>query len=88
LRTRAAGVVSAGALELLLSDADGVTTAQLAERASGDRDRVLVLLRELERSGRIRRSGQRRSTRWHLITDDERIERRAAELAARSRRAD
>jgi hypothetical protein len=46
---------------------------------------VLVLLRELEAAGRVRRSGQRRGTRWHAITDEERIAERAAELAALSK---
>jgi DNA-binding IclR family transcriptional regulator len=74
--------VAAGKLELLLSKADGVTTSELAEQANGDRDQVLVLLRELEAAGRVRRSGQRRGTRWHAITDEDRIQQRAAELAA------
>lgn len=71
---------------MLLSENGGLTTSVLAERTNGDRDQVLTLLRELEAAGRIRRSGQRRSTRWHAITDDDRIRERAAELAARSRR--
>jgi hypothetical protein len=83
---RSAKVVPAGKLELLLSECDGLTTASLAERANGRRDQVLTLLRELEAAGRVRRSGQRRATRWHVITDDERIEQRAAELAASRKR--
>ena len=80
-------VVPAGKLELLLSDTDGLTTSALAERADGDRDQVLMLLRELEAAGRVRRTGQRRATRWHAISDEERIQQRAAELAAQSRSA-
>jgi len=79
--------VPAGRLELLLSENGGLTTSVLAERANGNRDQVLTLLRELEAAGRVRRTGQRRSTRWHAITDEDRIRQRAAELAARSRRA-
>jgi hypothetical protein len=86
-RSAAADVVPAGKLELLLADTDGLTTTVLAERANGGRDQVLTLLRELEAAGRVRRTGVRRSTRWHLVTDDDRIARRAAELAARSRAA-
>jgi hypothetical protein len=82
---RSVEVVAAGKLELLLSRADGVTTSELAEQANGDRDQVLVLLRELEAAGRVRRSGQRRSTRWHAITDEERMQQRAAELTALSK---
>jgi hypothetical protein len=79
-------IVPAGKLESLLSENGGLTTSVLTERTNGDRDQVLTLLRELEAAGRIRRSGQRRSTRWHAITDEDRIRERAAELATRSRR--
>ena len=71
---------------MLLSENGGLTTSVLAERTNGDRDQVLNLLRELEAAGRIRRSGQRRSTRWHAVTDEDRIRERAADLAARSKR--
>ena len=84
--TRTAEVVPAGRLESLLSENGGLTTSVLAERTNGNRDQVLTLLRELEAEGRIRRSGQRRSVRWHAITDEDRIRERAAELAARSGR--
>jgi predicted Rossmann fold nucleotide-binding protein DprA/Smf involved in DNA uptake len=83
---RKAEVVPAGRLEALLSENGGLTTSVLAEQTNGDRDQVLTLLRELETAGRVRRTGQRRSTRWHAITDEDRIRQRAAELAARSRR--
>jgi hypothetical protein len=79
-------VIPAGRLELLLSENGGLTTSVLAERTNGDRDQVLTVLRELEAAGRVRRSGQRRSTRWHAITDEDRIQARAAELAGRRRR--
>ena len=85
-RTRSGGaseIVPAGRLELLLSENGGLTTSVLAERTNGNRDQVLTLLRELEAAGRVRRTGQRRSTRWHAITDEDRIRDRAAELAAR-----
>jgi len=85
--SRSGDVVPSGRLELLLSENGGMTTTALAERTNGDRDQVLILLRELEAAGKIRRSGQRRGTRWHAITDDDRIRERAAELAGRRRRA-
>jgi DNA-binding IclR family transcriptional regulator len=84
---RSVDVVAAGRLEVLLSEHDGMTTSALAERANANRDQILTALRELEAAGRVRRSGQRRSTRWHAITDEERIQKRAAELAARSKTA-
>jgi cell division septum initiation protein DivIVA len=83
---RAAEVVPAGRLERLLSENGGLTTSALAEQTNGDRDQILTLLRELERAGRIRRTGQRRATRWHAITDEDRIRERAAELERRRRR--
>jgi hypothetical protein len=43
---------------------------------------VLLLLRELEQARRVRRTGQRRATRWHAITDEDRIRERAAEVAS------
>jgi hypothetical protein len=77
-------VVAAGKLERLLSEDDGLTTTALARQANADRGHVLTVLRELEGTGRVRRSGQRRGTRWHAITDEDRIQERAAELSARS----
>lgn len=79
-------VVPAGRLEVLLSENGGLTTSVLAERTNGNRDQVLTLLRELEAAGRVRRTGQRRSTRWHAITDEDRIRERAAELEGRRKR--
>lgn len=37
-------------------------------------------LRELERAGRVTRSGARRTSRWRVISDEERIAARVAEL--------
>jgi hypothetical protein len=78
--------LTAETAEHLLTEQDGLTTTAIAEQAGADRDQVLVLLRELERAQRVRRTGQRRATRWHAITDEDRIRERAAELASRSRR--
>ncbi|MGA2925750.1 MAG: hypothetical protein ABSG43_07105 [Solirubrobacteraceae bacterium] len=84
---RPAEVVPAAKLELLLCDSAGLTSAALAQRANANRDQVLALLRDMEKTGRVRRSGQRRGTRWHAISDDERVAQRAAELASRTRTA-
>jgi hypothetical protein len=84
---RPAGVVSAGKLQRLLAEHSGVTSTELADLANGRRDQVLTLLRELEAAGRARRTGQRRGTRWHAITDEDRINARAAELEKQSKRA-
>jgi hypothetical protein len=77
-------LLTAEAAEQLLANSDGLTTAALAEQAHADRDHVLLLMRELEQARRVRRTGQRRATRWHAITDEDRIRERAAELATRS----
>jgi hypothetical protein len=83
---RAVNAVTARTLELLLTGTSGLATSELAHRANGDHEQVLVLLRELEIGGRVRRTGERRGTRWHAITDEDRVSQRAAELIARSTR--
>jgi len=76
----------AGEVERILGEsADGLSTSAIAEQGGADSSQVLTLLRELESAGQVRRSGQRRGTRWHLITDEDRIAQRAAELASRSK---
>jgi tRNA(Ser,Leu) C12 N-acetylase TAN1 len=70
----------------MLAEGAGLTTAALAKQAGADRDQALTLLRDLEAARRVVRAGERRSTRWYAITDEDRIEERAAELASRSRR--
>jgi hypothetical protein len=47
---------------------------------------VLALLKEQESAGQVRRTGTRAATRWDVITDEDRIAARAAELESRSRR--
>lgn len=77
--------LTAEQLQLILAgSADGLSTAAIAEQGNADPTQVLTLLRKLETTGRVRRSGARRGTRWHQITDEDRIADRAAELAARS----
>jgi hypothetical protein len=86
--SRPAKAVPAETVERLLADGDGLSTAALATQANGDPAYVLRRLRELEAAGRVRRTGERRGTRWHVITDEDRIQKRAAELASRSRRSE
>ena len=86
-RRRSRDVVGTARLEELLTEHSGVTSTTLAELANGGRDQVLGVLRELEAAGRARRTGQRRGTRWHAITDEDRISARAAELEMQSKRA-
>lgn len=71
----------AGKLEAMLgAEADGLSAAAIAARSNADRAQVLDLLRELERAGAVRRTGSGRATVWQLITDEERIAARVAEL--------
>lgn len=73
-------VVPQGKLSKLLAASDGLSTAQLAKQANAAQDQVLALLKEMEAAGQARRTGSRRATRWHVITDEEKIAARAAEL--------
>jgi hypothetical protein len=85
LRPRRAAAVALN-LQELLAEHDGLTTTAIAEQAGLRRDQTLALLKELEDRSEVRRSGQRRGVRWHAITDEDRIQARAAELAARRKR--
>ena len=82
---RSTQVMLAGQLEPILGESsDGLSTSAIAEQGNADPAQVLTLLRELEKSGQVRRTGERRRTRWHLVTDEDRIAERAADLAIRS----
>ena len=84
-RPRRGGVpVRTETLERLLADTSaGLSANAIAERAGARYNPTLKLLRELEAAGLVRRSGSRRSTVWRLVTDEERIAERAAELERR-----
>ncbi len=85
-RSGAAARLDAGTLEQVLADTPaGLSAGALAERVGAGYARVLALLRQLETAGQVRRTGTRRSTLWHLVTDEERITQRAAELENRAR---
>jgi hypothetical protein len=61
----------AARLQALLGDHDGLTTTAIADHTGANRIRILAVLRRLETDGQIRRTGVRRSTRWHTITDED-----------------
>jgi hypothetical protein len=83
---RATVALEPHALERLLADTTaGLSAGAVAERAGAGYNPTLKLLRELEAAGQVRREGVRRSTRWRLITDEERIAVRAAELEGQTR---
>jgi hypothetical protein len=78
-------VLLAGRLEAMLRDAeDGLNAVAIAKFANARDRQVRDLLRELEVAGQVRRTGAGRASRWKLVTDDERIAERAAELEAHS----
>jgi hypothetical protein len=79
-------VVPTGKLTALLDGSAGMSTSELAKASAGRPAQILALLRELEKADQVRRTGQRRGTRWHLITDEDRVAARAAEIAAQSKR--
>jgi hypothetical protein len=77
-------VVPVGKLLDLLKGSEGLTTRQLAKQTRGDSSAILALLKEQEAEENVRRSGNRASTRWHLVTDEDKVAARAAEVAAQS----
>ena len=74
-------VLLAGKLEAMLGEAqDGLSAITISKRANAGYKQVRDLLRELEASGQVRRTGTRRTSVWKLITEEEQIAERAAEL--------
>ena len=49
-----------------LVTSDGVPASQIRQETGGSADAVLRVLKQLESDGAIKRSGARRSTKWHL----------------------
>ena len=76
-------VIPAGKLIDVLRGAESTSTAELVRATGGDSQQLLTLLKELEGDGQLTREGNRRSTRWRLITDADRIAARVADLSAR-----
>jgi predicted ArsR family transcriptional regulator len=85
-RKKTVQVLLAGKLETMLREADGLNVAAIAKQANARGTQVRDLLRDLEAAGQVRRSGVGRGSRWRLVTDEERIAERAAELEALSSR--
>ena len=73
--------LSTDQLERLLADArSGLSAGTIAEQTGSSYSRVLAQLRTGEAAGKVRRTGRRRSTLWSLITDEDQVAARAAEL--------
>ncbi|MFL5864939.1 MAG: hypothetical protein ACJ780_29955 [Solirubrobacteraceae bacterium] len=84
-RSNSGSVLRADGVEAVLRETpDGLSATAIAQRTNARHAHVRDLLRELERKSQVRRTGVGRGTRWRIITDEERIAERAAELAQMS----
>jgi hypothetical protein len=86
-RSRKPAPVTAPELYELLAANDGMTTGELARRAGTAPSGVLSTLKEMEAAGKVKRSGKRRGTRWHVANPMDRpdyVEQRTAELERRA----
>jgi hypothetical protein len=45
---------------------DGIPASEVREQTGGSAEAVLRVLKQLESDGAVKRSGARRSTKWHL----------------------
>jgi hypothetical protein len=75
-------------LEELLGEApDGLSAVTLAKRAGVSFARVSAVLQRMARDGRAQASGTRRTSLWRLISEEQLIAQRAAELERLSARS-
>jgi hypothetical protein len=77
-------VVPLGTLIKWVDDHPGETTTAIAKPTGGGQAAILALLKESETAGDVRREGQRRATRWFVISDDDRVAARSAEHEGQS----
>ncbi len=49
---------------------EGVPAREIRAQVSGSDNQVLKVLKDLESEGKIKRTGQRRATRWHRVSDN------------------
>ena len=47
---------------------EGVPARDIRSKVNGSDNQVLKVLKDLESEGKIKRTGQRRATKWHLVT--------------------
>ena len=68
-------------IEALLGEStDGISAVALSKRAGMGYARVLHRLHELESAGTVLSTGTKRTSLWRLVTDEDRIAKRVAEL--------
>jgi predicted HTH transcriptional regulator len=70
-----------------LVTAEGVPAREIRSQVNGSDNQVLKVLKDLESEGKVKRTGQRRATKWHLVTDNGRSATRAARPTRRTRQA-
>jgi hypothetical protein len=79
-RRRSRGLAPGQIEDLLRESPDGLSATALVKQTEGSAAKVRDRLRELERSGEARQSGSGRTSVWRLLSDEDRIAARAAEL--------
>ena len=80
-RSRRAGEHPEQTIEALLGEStDGISAVALSKRAGMGYARVLHRLHELESAGTVLSTGTNRTSLWRLVTDEDRIAQRVAEL--------
>jgi hypothetical protein len=85
-RSRVSDAEIDAAIETLLRDVpDGTSAITLTKRTGAPYARVRERLATMERADHVRRSGAKRTSLWRLVSEDELIAERAAELERLSR---
>jgi predicted Rossmann fold nucleotide-binding protein DprA/Smf involved in DNA uptake len=64
---------------------EGVPAREIRSQVNGSDNQVLKVLKDLESEGKVKRTGQRRATKWHLVTENGRSATRAAKPTRRAR---
>lgn len=74
--------LSVDQLEQQLAGPEGASAVAIAKRTGASYERVRAMLDRLEAAGRVRSAGRSRTSLWRLLSDEERIAARVAELEA------
>jgi hypothetical protein len=69
-------------LEEQLNGSEGASAVAIAKRTGASYERVRAMLERLQAAGRVRSTGHSRTSLWRLLSDEERIAARVAELEA------
>jgi predicted HTH transcriptional regulator len=64
---------------------EGVPAREIRSQVNGSDNQVLKVLKDLESEGKIKRTGQRRATKWHLVTENGRAASAATKPTRRAR---